>query len=130
MTGQELELFREGVDLLTSGKLLKGHTAWEGIWKLGRDKNREWMRGFIQLTGSLLKLKANQPGSAQYLIRKAVDNLSHDDKDQPIVSDATMDYLKSLKIAIVNETLCKSPENEARELARFLVNDRVLGVGK
>ncbi|MDP6967251.1 MAG: DUF309 domain-containing protein, partial [Candidatus Marinimicrobia bacterium] len=122
--------FRKGVKFLRKGELLKAHTAWEDIWKKGRGRNREWVRGFIQLTGALLKLKANQPGSANYLIRKAVNNLAHDEEDEHLVSSVTIDYLTSLKTAMESETLSNSPEMEAKEMARYLLSDSVLGIGK
>ena len=130
MTRQESKLFRKGVSLLKEGKLLKAHTAWEAIWKTDRGNEREWIRGFIQLTGALLKLKMNQPGSSKYLIRKAMHNLGNGKEDRQIVSNATMDYLASLKTAMESETLCKKPEHEAQELGRHLLNDSVLGFGK
>ena len=68
-------LFNEGKDLFNEGALYEAHLKWEHIWKYGDNDSRKNIKGFIQLSGSLLNQSYGKQKAAEYLMEKAKNNI-------------------------------------------------------
>ncbi len=67
--------FIEGIHLFNQREINKAHICWEKIWKKGNEKHRIEIKGFIQLTGSILNEAVGKDTSALYLSKKSVKNI-------------------------------------------------------
>ena len=68
-------LFNEGKDLFNEGALYEAHLKWEHIWKYGDNDSRKNIKGFIQMSGGLLKQSFGKQRAAEYLMEKAKNNI-------------------------------------------------------
>ena len=68
-------LFNEGKDLFNKGELYEAHLKWEHIWKYGDNDSRKDIKGFIQMSGGLLKQSFGKQKAAEYLMEKAKNNI-------------------------------------------------------
>ena len=68
-------LFNEGKDLFNKGELYEAHLKWEHIWKYGDNDSRKNIKGFIQMSGGLLKQSFGKQRAAEYLMEKAKNNI-------------------------------------------------------
>ena len=68
-------LFNEGKDLFNEGALYEAHLKWEHIWKYGDNNSRKNIKGFIQMSGGLLKQSFGKQRAAEYLMEKAKNNI-------------------------------------------------------
>jgi predicted metal-dependent hydrolase len=68
-------LFDEGKDLFNQEKIHEAHLTWEKIWKHGDNNTRKNIKGFIQLSGSLLNQSYGKQKAAEYLMEKAKNNI-------------------------------------------------------
>jgi len=68
-------LFNEGKDLFNEGELYEAHLKWEHIWKYGDNDSRKDIKGFIQMSGGLLKQSFGKQKAAEYLMEKAKNNI-------------------------------------------------------
>lgn len=68
-------LFNEGKDLFNEGALYEAHLKWEHIWKYGDKDARKNIKGFIQMSGGLLKQSFGKQRAAEYLMEKAKNNI-------------------------------------------------------
>ena len=67
--------FIEGIHLFNQGEINKAHICWEKIWKKGNKELRIEIKGFIQLTGSILNEIVGKGTSALYLSKKSIKNI-------------------------------------------------------
>ncbi len=65
----------EGLTHFNKGDIYKTHLIWEHIWKNGNDEIRRNIKGWIQLTGGLIKRNNGKDIAAKYLLTKAVTNI-------------------------------------------------------
>ncbi len=74
------KIFKDGIHLFNQGEYNNAHICWEEIWKKGDKSQRIEIKGFIQLTGSILNELVGKDTSALYLSEKSFKNiqLSHD----------------------------------------------------
>ena len=114
--------FSRGAAWFNRNQLLKAHTTWEKIWKEGGRGERQWIQGFIQLTGGLLKIKANQPVSGRYLLRKSVENLGKSNVAQEIVNiPLLLSPIKDILLGMEKT----SNEKNVRAVARLIEKIRI-----
>ena len=68
-------LFDEGKHLFNKGDIHEAHIIWEKIWKYGDGNMRKNIKGFIQLSGSLVNKSYGKQRAAEYLMEKAKSNI-------------------------------------------------------
>ena len=68
-------IFIEGIHFFNQGEINKAHICWERIWKKGNKEDRIEIKGFIQLTGSILNEIVGKDTSALYLSKKSIKNI-------------------------------------------------------
>ncbi len=68
--------FQKGKKLFNEGKIHEAHTTWEKIWKNGNENSRKQIKGFIQLSGAILNNEFGKKHAAEYLLKKATENIS------------------------------------------------------
>ena len=68
-------LFDEGKELFNQDNIHEAHLTWEKIWKHGDNNTRKNIKGFIQLSGSLLNQSYGKQKAAEYLMEKAKNNI-------------------------------------------------------
>mgnify|MGYP001182563345 CR=1 FL=1 len=69
-------IFQTGKNLFNEGKIHDAHLIWEKIWKDGDENSRKKIKGFIQLSGALLNNEYGKRHAAEYLLKKANENIS------------------------------------------------------
>ena len=67
--------FYNGILFFNSGEINEAHITWENIWKNGKEKDRKFIKGFIQLSGATINEKLNKQEAALYLYKKSIYNL-------------------------------------------------------
>jgi predicted metal-dependent hydrolase len=70
-------LFNEGKDLFNEGELYEAHLKWEHIWKYGDNDSRKDIKGFIQMSGGLIKNNLGSVKATTYLLKKAMINIEN-----------------------------------------------------
>ncbi len=70
-------LFNKGWSLFETGDYYQAHVTWEHIWKTGGEDVRKNIKGFIQLSGGVIKSSHGHIQAAEYLFSRAQDNLKN-----------------------------------------------------
>jgi hypothetical protein len=74
---QFVDLFKHGRDQFNSNKTHEAHVVWEMIWKECDTYCRQYIKGFIQLSGAKWNYKLGKYSAAKYLMEKAAYNIEN-----------------------------------------------------
>lgn len=76
LSNQQTRKFYSGVDSFNANDYEQAHADWEQLWKdLRLEGDRDWLKCFLQLSGSVLNLRQGKTKAARYLLERAVQNL-------------------------------------------------------
>ncbi len=103
--GKYISNFNRGKQLFNDGKIHEAYVIWEQIWKAGNEEARANVKGFIQLSGGVIKNKYGKKQSTEYLLEKAIKNIKRANKISEIMNT-------HLVIDQINEHLIKIRQGE------------------
>ncbi len=72
-----VDLFQHGRNLFNQNKIHEAHIVWEMIWKECDTYCRQYIKGFIQLSGAKWNYKLGKLSSTKYLMEKAAYNIEY-----------------------------------------------------
>lgn len=120
MNSKIIDSFISGVELFNQGQTLAGHDKWEKLWKVGDEGLRDWIKGWIQYSGSVLNIFAGKKRGAIYLARKSIENLTNDEISLSVVDvKSALLHMKQLIVILEDDDTSQMERVETAKKIRI-----------